>query len=79
MEMNLVRLIIFTVVSIGKGPRLTGKHGPDLVIIFPAEISLIRQDSVESLISSKHKRSVNDIMETLLGPFQINDPKLVTL
>ena len=42
-------------------------------------ISLIRQDSVESLISSKHKRSVNDIMETLLGPFQINDPKLVRL
>ena len=37
MEMNLVKLIIFTVVSIDKGLRLTGKHGPDLVIIFPAE------------------------------------------
>ena len=41
MEMNLVSLIIFTVVSIGKGLRLTGKHGPDLVIIFPAEVHFL--------------------------------------
>ena len=64
-------IIILTVVPIGKSPWLTSNHGPDHLPSRKREgsTSLIRQDSVESLMTSKHKRSVNVVMETLLGLF----------